>query len=205
MAEKTVRGNIKEMIDEVAARFAASPESKKVMQNASKGNRLKDILSGSRVSAMNKHIKALSEKASPADILDARKTRNNELAKTIAAYSLPIAGVSSIGVGAYKIHKKRKDEKNMEKLSAQQYEELVEKLAEEIIEEDYEENEDVVDEDYEEDDVDGFEEEDIAKRAYAAYEAAQMQKEAAENNYDVASAYEEAALAAMEELGLFED
>ena len=229
MADKTVKDNVKNILKNYTDRFAANPQAKKVMNVNSSGNKLKDIASGNRVKNLNTLING--RKANPKKgrevieglkqsnkngalndfIADVRKTRNNELAKTIAVDSIPVIGATGIAAAAHKIHKKRKDEKNMEKMSAQQYEEFIEKLADEILEEEYDTEEGVVEEDYEdyedsnEDFDEEYDEEDIAKRAYAAYEAAQMQKEAAESDFNMASAYEEAALVAMEELGLLDD
>lgn len=87
----------------------------------------------------------------------------------------------------------------MEKISAEQYTDFIDKLADEIIEDSMEKS---ASEDYE---YDNFDEEVLADRALAAYQVAQMQKEAAENDFDSACAYEEAALQIMDELGLLDD
>ena len=86
----------------------------------------------------------------------------------------------------------------MNKMSAEEYTAFIDKLADEIIDDQMEKEAS-----YDEEES-NFDEEIIAKRAYAALEAAQMQKEAAENSFDIASAYEDAAIAVMDELGLLD-
>ena len=179
---------------DAAGRFAASDESKAVMKNHTSGNRLRDIASGKRVSALNKAIKA----GEFADIKDAIKTRNNELAKSVALYAVPATGAVVGGIAVANKIKKRKGEEDMNKMSAEEYTAFVDKLADEIIG-DHMEKEASYDEGY-----DDFDEEVIVNRACAALEAAQMQKEAAENDFDIASAYEDAAIAVMDELGLLD-
>ena len=192
--EKTVRENISNMISDTAKRFAASEESKKIMKGNASGNRLKDIALGKRVSALNKAIK----EKTPKDLQDVIKTRNNELAKSVALYAVPTAGAVAGGIAIANKIKKRKGEKNMEKMSAEQYTEFIDKLADEIIEGEME-HEASYEEGY-----DGFDEEAIVDRACAAFEAAQMRKEAAEADFETASAYEDAALAVLDELGLLD-
>lgn len=86
----------------------------------------------------------------------------------------------------------------MEKMSAEQYTDFIDKLADEILDDAMMDKE--ASEDY------GYDDEDVVvERALAAYDAAQMQKEAAENDYDSACAYEDAALQIMDELGLLDD
>lgn len=203
MTDRTIRYNLKKMTSDVARRFAASSESKKIMKDASSGNRLKDIMMLKRVSALNKAIKDKAVK----HVADTMKTRNNELAKSIGLYAVPVTAIAGGTALANKIYK-RKGENNMEKMSAEQYTEFIDKLAEEILEDqmEVEASEDYEDvENFDEDAENNLDEETLAKRAYAAYEAAQMQKEAAENDYATASAYEDAALQIMDELGLLED
>ena len=86
----------------------------------------------------------------------------------------------------------------MEKMSAEQYTDFIDKLADEILDDAMMDKE--ASEDY------GYDDEDVVvERALAAYDAAQMQKEAAENDYDSACAYEDAALQIMDELGMLDD
>lgn len=196
MAEDTIRDNIKNMVIDAAKRFAASDEAKKVMSNNSSGNRLKDIALGKRVSSLNKAIKA----GKLSDIKDVTKTRNNELAKSVALYAVPATGalVGGIAIAKKNKNKKRNGEEDMNKMSAEEYTAFIDKLADEIIDDQMEKEAS-----YDEEES-NFDEEIIAKRAYAALEAAQMQKEAAENSFDIASAYEDAAIAVMDELGLLD-
>lgn len=196
MAENTIRDNIKNMVIDAAKRFAASDEAKKVMSNNSSGNRLKDIALGKRVSSLNKAIKA----GKLSDIKDVTKTRNNELAKSVALYAVPATGalVGGIAIAKKNKNKKRNGEEDMNKMSAEEYTAFIDKLADEIIDDQMEKEAS-----YDEEES-NFDEEIIAKRAYAALEAAQMQKEAAENSFDIASAYEDAAIAVMDELGLLD-
>ena len=196
MAENTIRDNIKNMVIDAAKRFAASDEAKKVMSNNSSGNRLKDIALGKRVSPLNKAIKA----GELSDIKDVTKTRNNELAKSVALYAVPATGalVGGIAIAKKNKNKKRNGEEDMNKMSAEEYTAFIDKLADEIIDDQMEKEAS-----YDEEES-NFDEEIIAKRAYAALEAAQMQKEAAENSFDIASAYEDAAIAVMDELGLLD-
>ena len=196
MAENTIRDNIKNMVIDAAKRFAASDEAKKVMSNNSSGNRLKDIALGKRVSSLNKAIKA----GELSDIKDVTKTRNNELAKSVALYAVPATGalVGGIAIAKKNKNKKRNGEEDMNKMSAEEYTAFIDKLADEIIDDQMEKEAS-----YDEEES-NFDEEIIAKRAYAALEAAQMQKEAAENSFDIASAYEDAAIAVMDELGLLD-
>lgn len=184
------------MVIDAAKRFAASDEAKKVMSNNSSGNRLKDIALGKRVSSLNKAIKA----GKLSDIKDVTKTRNNELAKSVALYAVPATGalVGGIAIAKKNKNKKRNGEEDMNKMSAEEYTAFIDKLADEIIDDQMEKEAS-----YDEEES-NFDEEIIAKRAYAALEAAQMQKEAAENSFDIASAYEDAAIAVMDELGLLD-
>ena len=92
---------------DAAGRFAASDESKAVMKNHTSGNRLRDIASGKRVSALNKAIKA----GELADIKDAIKTRNNELAKSVALYAVPATGAVVGGIAVANKIKKGKVKK----------------------------------------------------------------------------------------------
>lgn len=77
----------------------------------------------------------------------------------------------------------------MEKMSAEEYAGFIQKLAGEIVES------------IDADTADDYSEEEIiAKRAFDAYESAQLVKEAAEADYDQACAYEDAALQILDEL-----
>lgn len=181
------------------------------------GRRLKDVYTDGRAKYINSEIagtqKAIQHMkttgASPERIAklqdrihDFQGLKKRERAKMIGAYALPVAAVALTPVAIHKIqktNKKRKEEEKMNKMSAEDYTVMVEKLAEEILDG----TADVTEVDDVDVDVAGVDE--IAKRAFAALEAAGIQKQAAEEDYETAEAYEEAALDILDELDAVDD
>ena len=186
---KNVQDYVKNQVYDTVHRFDAEPELKKAFRKGRRGDsvadRLIDTASFKNTRIANDFIR--KNKVTANDVADwRRKTRNNELAKSVALYATPVA-LTGIGLAAYKKIKGRKDEDKMEKMSAEKYTEFIQKLAEEITDE-------VVNEDMEVEAAEGIDCDEIAARAIQAYESAQMRKEAAENDYVQACAYEDAAM-----------
>ena len=195
---KNASNYVTRQIDDTIHRFDAEPGMKafilrETKNGKSKSNALKDIASLKRVRLANRYIKNHLGSGDTADWQ--RRTRNNELAKSVALYAAPVA-VAGAGLAAYKKIKGRKEENKMEKMSAEQYTDFVQKLAGEIADEVMEDNgmEVMAGEGLDADEFDK-----IAERAYLAYESAQMRKEAAEADYAEACAYEDAAMLILEE------
>lgn len=191
---KNVGNYMKKQVSDTIHRFDAEPGMKAFIQEAKrqsgkKPNALRDIALLKNVRLANKYMKNTQ---SAADVADwQRRTRNNELAKSLALYAAPVA-VTGASVAAYKKIKGRKDEDKMEKMSAEQYTDFVQKLAEEITDEVMNDGMEVIA-------GEGLDAEEIASRALQAYESAQMRKQASENDYLEACAYEDAAMLILDE------
>lgn len=101
---KNVGAYVKKQVDNTIHRFDAEPGMNAFIQNQKhqdkkKQNTLLDVASFKNVRLANRYMK---EAPGADDVVDwQRRTRNNELAKSLALYAAPLAVVGT-GLAAYK-------------------------------------------------------------------------------------------------------